>query len=1370
MHHFLKPLLVTLALAGATTSYSISADTIRLTGPNGETLDAPQFSQPMRVLSEPEISTPARYYGPTRQNETLWSIATKFRPADASVQQTIYAFYQLNPGLFEQSNIHKLVPGSELRIPSVAQINRVDLQEALAILSAHQDKLTRTVVKPSQSSAKPISKAQPVEKVQAPREAQPKTPELKTKPSDETGAAQIDSIEPAPVKTQKEQPQSAVIQSEAAEDDELTKRLREELTRSESELLSLEERNHQLRLMLSEVQNEVEVLKTEVSNEERIRTEVERQLSEEKRKQAELARLAPSQLDTLLAKPWFVALLAFVPALLIGLLVMMVMRSRKRNSDAIVAQKTADNQSHAPEALGAGTAAAATVAMVSDALEEDEDLFSEDLLASIDDHDSARRDEAEASPEEDIFADLNESDFDFNLDDDEEDPFASIGDDGDLDIGFVDLDASNNGISVKDGEKALGLEEMERALNDVAVPNDDVEDLDLNLSDNDIDVEPVSQQQLDDLFADFSQSMEPKVSETESPEQQPALNQAQMDELLAGDDFDLESDDFSFDEFKLEEPTQHAEQRVPIDDAAVDSNDIDDLFAQFSQIDSDIREQSEDVQATGDDKDIALLDEMLDEDFELSALDNSDLMLDEMVADDDDDDKDESFDVASEQTDIDDIQLLADDDFELDENSTELLDELLFEDALEGAQPRDEQDALALDPFSSDELLAADIEEEVPSEAIADIPPQDEQESNTELGVAAETMPEQPQSENEDSEPESQPLIANDLTALQDSDSESVVDGAVTSTELPNAMDGSGNVVEAAPLADDADTLIQEALLQSVQKELNGVVSEPMGGKVVADSEVTDTELDALQSEPDVSPAPYVGEHLAPSATTEQAFDFSPEIDGSGELGPQDSDSEQQQQELNALVANEFGLPSDDDWLVNDTEEATSTEAEERAEPVSEAVAQAEPDDDFLANALQSEYSEAQAFADAEGDMEADDVPEQTHDDNAFELSDNELPEYSEEDALADAISDGIEPQVERVEESLSAEMSGSSLDDISLPDLEVAASRNTENPDIDSGITAEREPAEDIEFPEYTEEDAMADSAELALESAPSLKEVSLNEASLDEAISLEDLPAYDETQAAAELDDAVAPADTTQMAFGEQEMVGETLNHSEIDALADAFSMVDMSAIEQEGQLNELLKEGEQAFSNISPVDQTTADSAGLDLDTMLREPSTQEGGEDWNGFTLTEEQKASIDSDIPDEEQVIWSEGSAGALADANDEDWGSQDPDTDFESKERQFMTIDELMAQVDDDSASDKEEEELKLDVGLDEFPDVIGPISDVDVDSDSEAAGNLDLAKIYIEMNDHDGAVKLLEKVMLEGSGKIESEAKTLLSKLSEYQ
>ncbi|GAL24638.1 hypothetical protein JCM19239_7238 [Vibrio variabilis] len=56
MHHFLKPLLVTLALAGATTPFSISADTIRLTGPNGE------------VISLRNIHS--RYAKPSRQSLT----------------------------------------------------------------------------------------------------------------------------------------------------------------------------------------------------------------------------------------------------------------------------------------------------------------------------------------------------------------------------------------------------------------------------------------------------------------------------------------------------------------------------------------------------------------------------------------------------------------------------------------------------------------------------------------------------------------------------------------------------------------------------------------------------------------------------------------------------------------------------------------------------------------------------------------------------------------------------------------------------------------------------------------------------------------------------------------------------------------------------------------------------------------------------------------------------------------------------------------------------------------------------------------------------------------------------------------------------
>ncbi|WP_112480021.1 FimV/HubP family polar landmark protein [Vibrio variabilis] len=527
-----------------------------------------------------------------------------------------------------------------------------------------------------------------------------------------------------------------------------------------------------------------------------------------------------------------------------------------------------------------------------------------------------------------------------------------------------------------------------------------------------------------------------------------------------------------------------------------------------------------------------------------------------------------------------------------------------------------------------------------------------------------------------------------------------------------------------------------------------------------------DSDIDPIAdvtAEPDVVGSPELTSQVA----SDTDFEFSPEIESGSNFSHDEDDSEQSRKDLDALVANEFGLPQDDDWL----------EEEPQQEPVSDSVQ--EDDADFLANALQSEYGEEQAFADAEGESDDEPMPEDFSDAD-FAFSDDELPEYSEDDAFADANltkeqalpEPASEPRDTFAEHATQSdavsELEDVASDEVADPLVEKQAQANqpvAEEPVNEPSSADKQDAFDDFDFPEFTEQDALLDMDDS--ESLPTEDPIAQQADSHDfeDELSLESLPEYDEQQAAIDLEPEEQPL------VPAPEMVGETLDHSEIDALADAFSMVDMSAIEQEGNLDELLQDSEGAtFSNISPVDQTTADSAGLDIDAMLQETAGAEAGEDWNGFTLTDEQRAAINNDIPDEEQAIWSGNDVGSLAKASDEDWSSQDPVADFDGQEKQFMTIDELMAQVDDGEVSEQEEEELKLDVGLDEFPDVIGPISEVDVDSDSEAAGNLDMAKIYIEMNDFEGAVKLLEKVLLEGSGQVEQEAKRLLSKLSEHQ
>ncbi|MGR5095284.1 FimV/HubP family polar landmark protein [Vibrio maritimus] len=1412
MHHFLKPLLVTLALAGATTPFSISADTIRLTGPNGEVISAPQYSQPVRQAVPSESDSPARYYGPTGPNETLWSIASRFKPANASVQQTIYAFYELNPGQFEQNNIHQLAPGSELRIPSNELINRVDLQEALAVLSAHQNKLNQSVApaavpRPERAITPSPSVVEP-SVVEPPKVADktpvPTQPVVKETPTTEVAKSKPSEPKPAASGTTKAEPDA-------------TQALREELSRSESELLSLEERNHQLRLMLSEVQNEVEVLKTEVDNEERIRSEVERQLSEEKRKQAELARLAPSQLDVWLAKPWFVALLASIPALLVGLLVMMIMRSRKRSDEPAVSKAVEDNQTasnNSPDAAGAAAMGGAALAAGAVAADDEEDLFSDDLLAGLEEEDSTDE-EPKEDAEPDVFADLDESDFDFNLDDDE-DPFASIDDDGELDIGVVDLDASNNGISVKNGEKALGLEEMERALNDVAVPGDDVDDLDLDLSDEDDSDEVVSQDDLDSLFANFSLD-----SDTESnkdpidDEDNSALDQAQMDELLAGDDFDLDEGDIDLDDLSADSPLASldkliAEDSNSTDSVAEDSNvpdlntadidasfdldspneasesvgndDIDDLFAQFSQIDSTPESTTDTDAQTADATDVDLLDEMLEDDFELSDLDDSDLMLDEVLSAED----------AQSQSNDDEVHLLADEDDNLDESSTDLLDEVLFESNLASSTQDELDDDFDLDPFSADSLLGSDIADDDTTVSSVETV-LDQQEDELDLDDIDALLAEN--SLDSSSQDASELEASDDIVADESSAVEELSQAAsetVSEVEAFDAPQQQSNEEHHELEVDLEDTAVSE---DDIDALLNEVSAQQAEEKAVPES--VDVDLTAAEADPEVETVDEVAldahqsleesslefdaeqDSVAPQALSEPTsdssadFEFAPEIEGASNLTHEEDNTEQARKELDALVANEFGVPSDDDWLVDDEESASSdtetvlAESEsfesQATEPVESAVPPTETeldDADFLANALQSEYGEEQAFADAEG--EGEDLPmSEDSADGEFAFADDELPEYSEEDAIADSVQ-SAEEQVPVVETF--------SEDEAPALEQEPTPIQN-DLPEPDNELVDE-----DFEFPEFTEEDALS---EVAHEPSEDLEPLAVGEDSRElEEISLESIPEYDEQQAAmdyagddTETVDSAEGSDIPEPSFAPQEMVGETLDHSEIDALADAFNMVDMSAIEQEGNLNELLKDGDNAaFSNISPVDQTTADSAGLDIEAMLQDAPTSDAGEDWNGFTLTDDQRAAINSDIPAEEQAIWNDNDAGSLAKAADEDWSSQDPDSDFDATDSQFMTIDELMAQVQDGEESDKDEEELKLDVGLDEFPDVIGPISDVDVDSDSEAAGNLDMAKIYIEMNDYEGAIKLLEKVLLEGSGQIEDEAKRLLSKLSEYQ
>ena len=1125
MRQIIQRLLLPIAIVAVTQISIVSAESIRLIGPNGEIQSSPQFSENLaqtRNLQQSD-NQPSKFFGPTLESDTLWSIATRLRPSNAvTVQQTLFAIYRLNPQAFENQNIHSLMPGSNLRIPSLAQIRSSSTQDAVNVMAAHQAKLDN-IGSPSVVAA-------------------PSAPVTPVKPPVTNNA--VAAVESPTVKPAVETP----VTSPAI------KTLETQIVSSDAELMALEEKNHKLRLMLADVKSEVDELKGELGDENRIRSEVEKLLDEERRKAAEAQKLAPSALDQLLSNPWLVAALAIIPGLLIGLIVVMLLGRRS---------KTEAQQEVTPpiqENIAPITVGDPNIEDIGDDLMLDDDLFGEsDDSEKLFGDDIAFDDETDpnADKEPDIFADLEDSDLDFNLEgEDDEDPFASIGDDGDLE----ELTSSSNGISVSGDEKAVGLDEMARALDEASVDSADESEFDLSDENamSDADIEAL-------LNGDGA------TEELESD----TLDQSLLDDLLASteqddqDDFDFDSllDD-SGDDFNLDsEQSDPINNDFGIKDAELASDsELDDLFANI-EAEADL----EQLEASAID-DTALLDELLNEEDSPQIDSNSIDLLDELL----DEEEDESLPDLTQSTDLLDELVEADnnqqDTDEPDFSSAQTLDELLGDTLSE-----DEDVDLKLDEESTDlldELLSDDDGSEtlkIDETAILD-----ELADNDDIAV-------------EDGTELFEELLEIEQHAQQ-------VEGT-QETEVSSELTGGQPEIEEAEF--NRNTFIDDMLNVAPDKD-----------PLLDDGEI---ELSTAEDSRDFSEE--VG--------SDDDFDFNPEIEGSDYLEqnnqqpsndtPSLVDANNENVGAPEAVANEFGIPQDGDWELE--QEPLSDANAELAEERSESVAQ--------------ETFEA--------------------------IDDDALPEFSEEEALASFEPEKVNEQ-EPVEEDALASLEAESVD------TPVQAPENNNR-----------------------HQEASSEQSQLI---------------------------AKDE--------------------FDEQ-------------ALSDWLNEDDSS---------------QAPFSFEKPLDALTIDSAGMNIDAML-----EMGGEDWNGFNLTPDQQASIPDDVPEEEREVWNQDIQTEEPEILEENWAMQDVLDDFDAKKNQYMTIDELMAQVDDaeQGAISPEDEALKLDVGLNEFPDVIGDIGDVDVDSDSEASGKLDLAKIYIEMNDEKGAIKLLEEAIVDGNDVIRREAKTLI-------
>ena len=93
--------------------------------PVTEEMAASEEPVPAEIPDEPETTE-------TSATDTLSDIALRVRPNNSvSIQQTMLALQELNPDAFADGNINQLRSGQVLRVPSLAQIEAIDPQDAI---------------------------------------------------------------------------------------------------------------------------------------------------------------------------------------------------------------------------------------------------------------------------------------------------------------------------------------------------------------------------------------------------------------------------------------------------------------------------------------------------------------------------------------------------------------------------------------------------------------------------------------------------------------------------------------------------------------------------------------------------------------------------------------------------------------------------------------------------------------------------------------------------------------------------------------------------------------------------------------------------------------------------------------------------------------------------------------------------------------------------------------------------------------------------------------------------------------------------------------------------------------------------------------
>ena len=259
----------------------------------------------------------------------------------------------------------------------------------------------------------------------------------------------------------------------------------------------------------------------------------------------------------------------------------------------------------------------------------------------------------------------------------------------------------------------------------------------------------------------------------------------------------------------------------------------------------------------------------------------------------------------------------------------------------------------------------------------------------------------------------------------------------------------------------------------------------------------------------------------------------------------------------------------------------------------------------------------------------------------------------------------------------------------------------------------------------EFTEDDILDPDDDLSEQSQSEGTTELTSEAPIDDGVAdsqdeLEEFPEFELDDI--ELDDAVEAEQT--LADIESNLADEAdLSELSDDEIDDDF-MADLTQTDFDALLNELAE----------PDEADIADASEFDVD--------------FNAL-LNEDLQGESEQPVEPEVQALDSEG--------------QQTTSTD------EFVDIDSLLEQSDDEALDHEPYDEVDMDVGLSDFNDLLAGENPTDVDAESGGySAKLDLARAYIEIDDFDSALQAIEDVIANGPEEVQEEAQSLKAKINE--